>query len=202
MLRIAFSSGTEFLRQSAITYDEIGVAVNSYSNSLILVGMPGAGKSTIGLMLAKELAKDFVDTDILIQLREGKTLQDIVHEDGYQALRKIEEDILLSTDFPNHIIATGGSAIYSEAGMNHLKNFGRVIYLDVALDELTRRIHNYETRGIARRPNQTLAELFAERSALYQQYADITVYCGSKNQEDVLQEIIYAEGESYAEKDA
>ena len=110
--------------------------MNVFSTNLILIGMPGAGKSTIGLLLAKELAKNFIDTDILIQLREEKTLQDILHQHGYQHLRDIEEEILLSVKCSNHIIATGGSAVYSEAGMKHLNSFGPVIFLDVPLDIL------------------------------------------------------------------
>lgn len=176
--------------------------MTSYSTSLILVGMPGAGKSTIGLLLAKDLAKDFVDTDILIQLRTGKTLQEIIRFSGYQKLREIEEETLLSATYPNHIIATGGSAIYSDAGMTHLKKFGLVIYLDVPLDELHKRIHNYDTRGIARRPEQSFEELFEERRNLYQKYADITVFCGDKKQDQIIEEIIYAEGETYTEVDA
>lgn len=176
--------------------------MNAYASSLILIGMPGAGKSTIGLLLAKELAKDFVDTDILIQLRESRTLQEIIRLDGYQQLRDIEEQILLTADYPSHIIATGGSAVYSDAGMKHLKTFGQVIFLDVALAELQRRIHNYDNRGIARRPEQSFAELFDERRALYQKYADITIACGDKNQDRILQEIIYEEAEAYAEADA
>jgi shikimate kinase len=164
--------------------------------------MPGAGKSTIGLLLAKELAKDFVDTDLLIQLQEGKTLQDIIDERGYLALRSIEEAVLLSMASPNHIIATGGSAIYSEAGMSHLKSFGRIIFLDVPADELLNRIHNYASRGIACRSDQTFADLFAERRALYLQCADIVINCENKNQMTVVQEIIYEEAEQYAEVDA
>src|SRR5690606_11672478 len=91
-------------------------------NSVILVGMPGAGKSTIGILLAKELAKDFIDTDLLIQLQQGKTLQDIIEEQDYLALRKIEEGILLGMAHRNHVIATGGSAVYSNTGMTHLKS--------------------------------------------------------------------------------
>jgi shikimate kinase len=176
--------------------------VKFFDTSLILVGMPGAGKSTIGLLLAKELAKDFVDTDLLIQLREGKTLQDIIEEQDYLALRAIEEEILLSMSYPNHIIATGGSVIYSEAGMAHLKTFGRIVFLDVPIAELVNRIHNYESRGIARRPEQSFADLFAERRNLYRHYADITINCDSKNQASIVQEIIYEEGEQYAEMDA
>lgn len=176
--------------------------MNSYSTSLILIGMPGAGKSTVGLLLAKELAKDFVDTDILIQTREGKTLQDILANCGYQKLREIEQQILLSSSYPNHVVATGGSAVYSDAGMAHLKNFGQIIFLDVSIDELLRRIHNYSTRGIARRPEQSFEELFEERRHLYQKYADIVIRGDEKNPEQLVREIIYAEGETYAEVDA
>lgn len=172
------------------------------SNSLILVGMPGAGKSTVGLLLAKELAMDFVDTDILIQSREKKTLQDILDSEGYLALRRIEEEVLLATNYPSHVIATGGSAVYSQAAMNHLKQFGRVVFLDVPLEILKERIHNYDTRGIARRPGQSLLELFAERRALYLQVADILIDCRDLAPTQLVEEIIYAEAEHFAEKDA
>lgn len=173
-----------------------------FSTSLVLIGMPGAGKSTIGLLLAKELAKNFIDTDIMIQLREGKTLQDIVHQRGYEVLRTIEEEILLSVQCSNHIIATGGSAVYSAAGMKHLGTFGPVVFLDLPLELLQQRIHNYETRGIARRPDQSFAELFEERRVLYQRYADITIECSHKNQDQIVQEIIYKEAQAFAEIDA
>ena len=162
----------------------------SQTGSVILVGMPGAGKSTLGVMLAKELAKDFVDTDLLIQLRAGKTLQAVLDEQGYQGLRALEEETLLACNFANHIVATGGSAVYSDRGMAHLKSYGKVVYLDVALEELNRRIDNYETRGIARRPDQTFEELFAERKALYQRYADIVVDCNGLNQNEALTFVI------------
>ncbi|MAZ87040.1 MAG: shikimate kinase [Cellvibrionaceae bacterium] len=160
------------------------------AGSVILVGMPGAGKSTLGVMLAKELAKDFVDTDLLIQLRAGQTLQAVLDEQGYQALRALEEETLLECHFTNHIVATGGSAVYSEKGMAHLKSYGTVVYLDVALDELNRRISNYETRGIARRPDQSFEDLFAERKALYERYADIVVDCNGLDQTQALAFVI------------
>ncbi len=158
--------------------------------SVILVGMPGAGKSTLGVMLAKELAKDFVDTDLLIQLRAGQTLQAVLDQQGYQALRDLEEETLLQCNFTNHIVATGGSAVYSEKGMAHLKSYGTVVYLDVALGELNRRISNYETRGIARRPDQSFEDLFAERKALYERYADIVVDCNGLDQTQALSFVI------------
>lgn len=157
--------------------------------SIILVGMPGAGKSTLGILLAKELAKDFVDTDVLIQLKEGKCLQTILDERDYLNLRDIEEQVLLNTHLTNHVIATGGSAVYSEAGMLHLKKYGPVIFLDVALDELKQRIHNYETRGIAMHPGQSFQDLFDERRTLYLKYADIVIDCQGKNQDELLNQI-------------
>jgi len=171
-------------------------------DSLILVGMPGAGKSTIGLLLAKELVKEFVDTDLLIQLREGKALQHIIIDHGYQHLREIEEQVLLDTDYRNHVIATGGSVVYSDAGMQHLKRSGRIVFLDVPLAELERRVHNYASRGIACPPEQTLQDLYDERRALYQRYADITIDCQGKSQDALVGEIIYAEAGQFADGDA
>lgn len=176
--------------------------MNFFNTNLILIGMPGAGKSTVGLLLAKELAKDFIDTDILIQLREGKPLQEILQRQGYQQLRAIEEEILLSVTCSNHIIATGGSAVYSEVGMAHMRNLGSVIYLDVPVEQLRQRIHNYDTRGIARRPGQSFDELFDERRILYQRFADITIQCAEKTQDQIVQEIIYQASEAFAEIDA
>lgn len=158
--------------------------------SLILVGMPGAGKSTVGVLLAKELAMDFVDTDLLIQLQQGKTLQEIIETQGYLALRQIEENILLTMAGNQRVIATGGSAIYSVAGMNRLKTLGEVIFLDVPLDDLMERINNFETRGIARRPGQSFADLFAERRALYLQFADKVIACSNKQPDQVVHEIM------------
>lgn len=158
--------------------------------SITLIGMPGAGKSTIGVLLAKELAKDFVDTDVLIQVREQKTLQEIMDASDYLNLRRIEEEVILSTDLRNHVIATGGSAVYGDAGMQHLKRYGPVVFLSVSLDELQRRIHNYASRGIARRPDQSFDDVFAERNRLYRQYADIVIECDGKNQAAVIEQLL------------
>ena len=155
-------------------------------SSISLIGMPGAGKSTIGVQLAKATARDFVDTDLLIQLREQKPLQQIMDETDYLNLRRIEEEVLLSVDYPNHVIATGGSAVYSEAGMATLKQLGPVVFLDVELEELKARIKDYETRGIAKHPEQSFAELFEERNRLYRRYADHTITCAGKTQEELV----------------
>ncbi len=176
--------------------------MNQFSTSLILIGMPGAGKSTLGVILAKALAKDFIDTDVLIQLHHNKTLQDIVDTEGYLRLREIEEQVLLKANYPNHIIATGGSAVYSDKAMHHLRHFGQIVFLDTPLAELTARIKDFDTRGLARKPNQSLAELYNERRALYQEYANITIECGGKTQDEILADIIYEEAEAYTERDA
>lgn len=146
-------------------------------SNIVLVGMPGSGKSTVGVLLAKLMRRGFVDTDLLIQSATGRALQDIVDKDGYLALRTIEEKELLGLSPRNQVIATGGSAVYSGAAMEHLKAEGVVVFLKVNMATLTSRVKDYETRGLAKRKDQTLADLFAERSALYALYADITIEC-------------------------
>jgi len=172
--------------------------MSAFDKSLILIGMPGAGKSTLGLLVAKQLAKDFVDTDLLIQLEERKTLQDILREHGYLGFRDIEERVLLKAQYPNHIIATGGSAVYSAAAMQHLNNFGPIIFLDVALEELAQRFSDMNSRGVARAPDQTFEQVYAERRALYLKYADIVIQCDGKKPETLIEEIICQQGQDYA----
>ena len=159
-------------------------------SNIVLVGMPGSGKSTVGVILAKLLSYDFLDTDVLIQSSQRRALQDIVDRDGHLALRKIEEDTLLSLDLQHHVIATGGSAVYSAAAMAHLAAGGIVVFLDVDLATLEGRVNNLATRGLVRRPGQSLADLFAEREALYKQAADITINCTGMTQEAVCSAII------------
>ena len=159
-------------------------------SNIVLVGMPGSGKSTVGVILAKLLSYDFLDTDVLIQSSQRRALQDIVDRDGHLALRKIEEDTLLSLDLQHHVIATGGSAVYSAAAMAHLAAIGTVVFLDIDLATLERRVDNLATRGLVRRPGQSLADLFAEREALYKQAADITINCTGMTQEAVCSAII------------
>ncbi|MDC0000025.1 shikimate kinase [Porticoccaceae bacterium] len=162
------------------------------TNAVVLIGMPGAGKSTLGILLAKELGLDFIDTDVSIQVREGKTLQQISDEKGYLALRDIEEQVLLSENITGKVVSTGGSAVYSDAGMAQLKQNSVVIFLDVPLAELEQRISNFSTRGIARRPDQSFDDLFDERSTLYQRYADIRLDCSSLSVDEVLQKTLAA----------
>jgi shikimate kinase len=158
--------------------------------NIVLIGMPGSGKSTVGIILAKVTSRDFIDTDILIQLREGRSLQSIVDTAGHMALRKVEEDVLLALNCRNHVIATGGSAAYSHPAMSHLKKDGIVVFLHAAMDTLKARIQNYATRGLAKRPDQSFADLFNERLALYQRYADIMIPSDNLTQEDVCANIL------------
>jgi len=160
------------------------------SHNLIFVGMPGSGKSTAGVLIAKRLGLGFIDTDLLIQQETGRTLQQIVDQDGYVALRKAEEQVLLSLTVQQHVISTGGSAVYSDAAMRHLKTGGSVVFLDISLDTVFARIGDYSLRGISKRPEQSLLELFEERSALYSRYADLTIRGDSLSHDQVCDALI------------
>lgn len=158
--------------------------------NLVLAGMPGAGKSTVGVILAKWSQRQFVDTDLLIQTDQQRSLQEIVDSDGHQELRAIEERVILEMDVHGSVVATGGSVVYSPAAMQHLKRSGVIIYLETSLPELTTRVTNYESRGIARAPGQTLEDLFQERNSLYEQYADWTIDCDQRTPEQVCEQIL------------
>lgn len=145
------------------------------ARNIVLIGMPGAGKSTVGHLLAEELDCQVLDTDHLIEMKTGKSLQRIVDERGVLALKAIEEQVILELDCEACVISTGGSAIYSEAGMTKLSRSGLVVYLEVGLNELIRRVGNMTTRGILREPGQTLEDLYRQRTPLYQRYAHMTV---------------------------
>lgn len=159
-------------------------------SNLVLIGMPGSGKSTIGVILAKKTSRNFIDTDVLIQTSQQRTLQDILDSDGYAVLRKIEEDVIVGLSIRNHVIATGGSAVYSHQAMTHLKSDGILIFLDVDLATLESRIGDFSTRGIAKRPDQSFDELFDERLVLYTEHADISIKCDGMTQEQVCEKII------------
>jgi shikimate kinase len=159
-------------------------------SNIVLIGMPGSGKSTVGVILAKLTSRDFVDTDVLIQVAQGQTLQDMVDKSGHMSLRKIEEEVLLSLDCQNYVIATGGSAAYSHAAMEHLKSNGVLVFLNVDLSTLLSRVRDFDTRGLAKRPDQSFADLFEERFNLYKKYADITVENSTLTQEQVCEKII------------
>ena len=163
---------------------------NPVKDNIVLIGMPGSGKSTIGVILAKRTSRDFVDTDVVIQTHEHRSLQHILDSDGYMALREIEEKWVCTLDVRETVVATGGSVVYSEKSMAHLAERGVNIFLSVSLAALKQRITDYEERGIARRPDQSFEELFEERAILYNRYADITIACDNLNQEQVCQAIL------------
>ncbi|HEY5999137.1 MAG TPA: shikimate kinase [bacterium] len=143
--------------------------------NIVLIGMPGAGKSTVGVLLAKHLGLDFVDTDLLIQRADGRRLQEIVDEDDYHELRRLEEAAILGIEARGAVIATGGSAVYSARAMEHLRGLGTIVHLRASLPLLASRIDDYGRRGIANASGQTLADIFAERTPLYERHADIAV---------------------------
>lgn len=159
-------------------------------SNIILIGMPGAGKSTIGVLLAKSMGYNFLDTDLIIQSQQKKKLQQIIDEEGIDAFLKCEERALLSIDFDCTVVATGGSAIFSEKGMEHLKKEGVCVYLKVDEQELIKRLSNIKTRGIACRKGETVAEIIEERRAYYEKYADVTINCEGATAEQMVERII------------
>jgi len=154
-------------------------------NNIVLIGMPGAGKSTVGVVLAKRLGFGFVDTDVLIQAEEHRRLQDIIDHEGLAAFCRIEERALLGLKVERTVIATGGSAIYSEAGMEALKENGLVVFIDVPLPELEKRLRDMDSRGMVIDPGESLADLFRRRRPLYRRWADRTVEDPQGTVEDV-----------------
>lgn len=147
--------------------------------NITLIGMPGSGKSTVGVLLAKFLGYGFLDVDLVIQQQEGALLQEILDTRGVDAFLDAEEKAVLGLDCVDHVIAPGGSAVCREKAALHLKSLGPVVYLQVSLDELNHRIQNLSTRGIAMKPGQTLADVMAFRAPLYEKYADLTIPCPS-----------------------
>ena len=160
------------------------------AHNVVLIGMPGAGKSTLGVLLAKAIGHDFIDTDLVIQRQAGMTLGSYLASRGYEALRQLEAEVICALDHAGTVIATGGSAVYSQAAMQHLRANGRVVYLKCALDVLDQRIASMDERGIAAPSGQTLADVQAERIPLYEQYAEITVEVGNENMDSALGKII------------
>lgn len=162
-------------------------------NNIVLIGMPGCGKSTIGVLLAKIIGYDFVDTDILIQQKENKKLYKIIQENGLEYFKKVENEVNSTLNLTNTVIATGGSVVYGKDAMEHLQKIGTVVYLKVSKEELKNRLGNFETRGVVIENGKTFEDLYEERIPLYEKYANFTILSEkidlSKNAEEIAKKL-------------
>ncbi len=158
--------------------------------NIVLIGMPGAGKSTIGVLLAKSMLYSFVDTDLLIQNEHGKSLCDIIDSVGTDGFLKIENDVICGCEFNRCVIATGGSAVYGAKAMQKLKENSVFVYLNLPLNEIERRLGDIHTRGVAMKNGTTVAELYGERKPIYEKYADVTLNCSGLTAEQCVDAII------------
>lgn len=159
-------------------------------DNLVLIGMPGVGKSTVGVILAKVLGYEFLDSDLLIQKEENALLREIIEKEGLDGFLEIENRVNASIETTKGVIATGGSAVYCQEAMEHLKEIGTVIYLKLDYSILQRRLGNLKGRGVVLREGQTLKGLYNERTPLYEKYADIVIDEKKLNVEQTLQKIL------------
>ena len=157
--------------------------------NIVLIGMPGAGKSTVGVVLAKNLGMSFIDSDLVIQEKKGKKLHELISEFGPQGFKKIEDEINASIKVNNTVIATGGSVVYGENAMKHLKEIGTVCYLQLSFEAISERLGDLAKRGVVLEKNQTLKDLYEERVPLYEKYADVIIPCEEKNIREVVEYI-------------
>ena len=158
--------------------------------NIVLIGMPGAGKSTIGVLLAKSTLMDFTDTDLLIQKKYSSALCDIINEKGIDEFLKIENDVICEAEFHNCVVATGGSAVLRETSMAHLRENGVCVYLNLPYSVIARRVNNRNTRGIAAENHETLKDIYDFRTPYYEKYADFTVDCRGKSAEKNVAEVL------------
>ena len=159
-------------------------------NNIVLIGMPGCGKSTAGVILAKTLGMDFVDTDLIVQQREKRLLQDIIDLDGLENFLDRESEAILSREYSKSVISTGGSAVFRQNAMEHLKKNSVVFFLDVSPDILGARINNIKTRGIAAGKNEKITDIYNSRLPLYRKYADHILNCDGESVEKTVEKII------------
>jgi shikimate kinase len=157
--------------------------------NIVLIGMPGVGKSTVGVLLAKATRRGFLDTDVWIQAREGRTLQAILDAGGLDAFVAMEAGHICSLDVTRCVVATGGSAVYSGRAMRHLQAGGAIVYLRAPFELLRRRVTDMATRGVVIARGQTLADLFRRRRALYERWGQLTIDCEGKTQDEIAAEI-------------
>lgn len=159
-------------------------------DNIVLIGMPGVGKSTVGVILAKVLGYQFMDADLLIQKQEGKLLREIIAERGTEGFIQVENRVNASIEAVHTIIATGGSAVYGKEAMEHLKEIGTVIYLKLPYQTLQKRLEDIKGRGVVLKEGQNLQDLFEERAPLYEKYADIQVEESGLDVEQTVEEIL------------
>ena len=157
--------------------------------NIVLTGMPASGKSTVGVILAKILGMDYIDTDLVIQKREGAKLSEIIEKEGTEGFLKAEEQAILSVDVHNTVIATGGSVIYSNRAMEHLSDCSKIVYLKVGKEEILKRLKDISERGVVLRPGESVEDMYDSRSVLYEQYADITVFEDGFTIEDTVRAV-------------
>ena len=157
--------------------------------NIVLIGMPGSGKSTVGVVLAKKMGCRFVDSDLVIQEKYGKLLHELIEENGVEGFWKIENEVNASLMLEGSIIATGGSAVYGREAMEHLRAIGQVVYLKLPYEEVEERLGDLNARGVTLLPGQTLKELYKERAPLYEKYAHVTVDCSGKVLREIVMEI-------------
>lgn len=160
--------------------------------NVILIGMPGCGKSTIGVVLAKVLGYDFLDSDLLIQKKEGKLLRDIIAEKGEDGFLKVEEAVNAGIQAERHVIATGGSVVYSERAMQHLHDIGKIVYLKLSYATICNRLGNIRRRGVVLKDGQSMKDLYDERTPLYEKYADIVIDAEGYDIEELMDEVAKA----------
>lgn len=166
---------------------EEAMMIDEKKNNIILIGMPGVGKSTIGVILAKELGYQFLDSDLLIQQQEKRLLKEIIEMDGVDGFLSVENQVNCGIEAERCIIATGGSAVYGKEAMKHFKEIGTVIYLHCSYEILSRRLGDLKGRGVVLKEGQTLSDIYEERRVLYEKYADMIVTEESKGIEETLQ---------------
>ena len=162
---------------------------NGQMKNIVLIGMPGAGKSTVGVILAKRLGYTFVDSDLVIQEKYGKLLHELISEHGVEGFWELESAVNASLSCTRAVIATGGSAVYGQAGMEHLRAIGTVVYLKLSLAEIAERLGDLNERGVTLREGQELSDLYEERIPLYEKYAHMIVECDHKSIRELIREI-------------
>lgn len=159
------------------------------TKNIILIGMPGAGKSTVGVVLAKRLGFQFIDSDLVIQKKEGRLLHQLIEAHGIEGFLEIENQINASLDVSLAVIATGGSVVYGKEAMEHFGGMGSIVYLQLSYASVEMRLGDLNERGVAVREGQSLKDLYQERIPLYEKYADITIQCEEKSIRQIVEEI-------------